>query len=387
MATDFPKGFKPTGTGFPKGFRVVEEAKTPEKPPAPTLTPEDRRAWATALPGTPEGQRVRQALATKYGGTKAIERLLDPTSAWMGENVMPLVPYALTASVPGVGVTPTLTRLAMGGLIGEGLEPGVKGAAKGVAGQLLGEAGPAGVTAVQRVTGRAYRALGDRLATELMAKVKQAVPWFTDLPEGHEGIRALVGPEGTAILDRVRAGVSKALGDPKELFAEWQKSPMMQQALRSYNEGKALIDGLRKLKALDPKTGRLDPYSLVTGALKAAPKTRGGSERLLTVWETALRPDRAPRARSAIKGLVEKAAPEGEAPFIARRSMPWFRFSRGGESAGEGAPPLSYTRNVPATTAEQAYRRLAPGVAGFLSQATPFPELGGEIAEAIARRK
>ena len=99
----------------------------------------DRSAYTEALPGTPEGMKVREGIEKKYGGRETFLKEYDPTGEYLGKNVTPtLAAAAITGGVPGLVpamaeggaaalANPVLRRVAVEALkwLGKGAEAGV----------------------------------------------------------------------------------------------------------------------------------------------------------------------------------------------------------------------------------------------------------------------
>lgn len=82
------------------------ETLPPAAPKPLELTKEDRRAYADAAPGTPEGRKTREAIEKKYGGHDNFWRQFDPFAQAAGKYaVPPLVAGGLAAGVPALAAT------------------------------------------------------------------------------------------------------------------------------------------------------------------------------------------------------------------------------------------------------------------------------------------
>lgn len=95
-------------------------------PKAP-ISKEERAAYEGALPGTPEGMKVREGIEAKHGGREAFLNEYDPLGEFLGKEVLP---PALAAAIPyGVGQlavasrAPLIARTAQKRYLAEGGQP------------------------------------------------------------------------------------------------------------------------------------------------------------------------------------------------------------------------------------------------------------------------
>jgi hypothetical protein len=89
-AAKSPAGSKPTTPRAPAGKPVDESAVG--------ISAEDRRAYAEALPGTPEGMKARKAIEDKYGGYNAFIQKYDPVGEALGKSTPALALIAAAAA-------------------------------------------------------------------------------------------------------------------------------------------------------------------------------------------------------------------------------------------------------------------------------------------------
>lgn len=92
----------------PKGAAKQDDGEGFTKLPAKGISAEDRRAYTEALPGTPEGMKVREGIEGKYGGREAFVQQYDPTGEYLGKNVAPAL--GIMAATAGTGSVPAIAQ-------------------------------------------------------------------------------------------------------------------------------------------------------------------------------------------------------------------------------------------------------------------------------------
>ena len=90
---------------FPSALPLASESATP-------ISQEDRRRYALALPGTPEGARIRKAIEDKYGGRATFAQQFDPVGEFIGRKVIPTAIRLAPALITG---NPLLAAGALAG--------------------------------------------------------------------------------------------------------------------------------------------------------------------------------------------------------------------------------------------------------------------------------
>ena len=257
----------------------------PSPPPVPTkkidpsiaISPEDRRRYALAAPGTPEGAAARKGIIAKYGGDRpAFERALEPVSAFMGQEVLPRVigrtPEQLATNLimltPGAGIPMGLARVAAatgaGGAIsaakgGDPLAGALEQGGTALVGETLG--------GVARGALRLGQAAWSRTTEKVGNLIGDLVPAFRGKSPA-ETVRRVISGEGQTELGRqygkVIDGIIEKAKDPlvrvPSLVELGRPGPT-----RNFPELMRASTALRHIQGV-ARAGRPEQMGLVRGA-------------------------------------------------------------------------------------------------------------------------